>query len=88
MRGFVAGYAESIQTVFIVAVPIAALAFLASWLIPQVELRKWSAPETLPAGESMADAQAARGGEAASSQGIGSGADLPGAGTPDPVRPG
>ncbi|MFZ0048475.1 MAG: MDR family MFS transporter [Streptosporangiaceae bacterium] len=86
--GFVAGYAESIQTVFIVAVPIAALAFLASWLIPQVELRKWSAPETLPAGESMADAQAARGGEAASSQGIGSGADLPGAGTPDPVRPG
>jgi hypothetical protein len=40
-RGFVAGYAESIQTVFIVAVPIAALAFLATWLIPQVTLRKW-----------------------------------------------
>jgi EmrB/QacA subfamily drug resistance transporter len=39
--GFVAGYAESIQTVFIVAVPIAALAFLASWLIPQVELKQW-----------------------------------------------
>ncbi len=55
--GFVAGYAESIQTVFIVAVPIAALAFLASWLIPQVELRKWSAPETVQAGESAADAQ-------------------------------
>ena len=90
--GFVAGYAESIQTVFIVAVPIAALAFLASWLIPQVELKKWSAPETLPAGESVADAQAAPGGEAASGQGIGigigSGADLPGAGTPDAVRPG
>ncbi len=42
--GFVAGYAESIQTVFLVAVPIAALAFLASWLIPQVELKQW--PET------------------------------------------
>jgi len=42
--GFVAGYAETIQTVFLVAVPIAALAFLFSWLIPQVELRKWSAP--------------------------------------------
>ncbi len=42
--GFVAGYAESIQTVFLVAVPIAALAFLFAWLIPQVELRKWSAP--------------------------------------------
>jgi EmrB/QacA subfamily drug resistance transporter len=42
--GFVAGYAETIQTVFLVAVPIAALAFLFSWLIPQVELKKWSAP--------------------------------------------
>jgi EmrB/QacA subfamily drug resistance transporter len=40
-QGFVAGYAESIQTVFLVAVPIAALAFLATWLIPQVELVQW-----------------------------------------------
>jgi len=40
--GFVNGYAESIQTVFLIAVPIAALAFLASWLIPQVELRSWA----------------------------------------------
>ena len=39
--GFVAGDAESIQTVFLVAVPIAALAFLFSWLIPQVELKRW-----------------------------------------------
>jgi EmrB/QacA subfamily drug resistance transporter len=39
--GFVDGYAESIQTVFLIAVPIAALAFIASWLIPQVELRSW-----------------------------------------------
>jgi hypothetical protein len=49
--GFVAGYAESIQTVFLIAVPIAALAFLASWLIPQVQLKQWpeagaAAPET------------------------------------------
>ena len=43
---FVAGYAESIQTVFIVAVPIAALAFLATWLIPQVELRQWPGADT------------------------------------------
>jgi hypothetical protein len=43
-QGFVAGYAESIQTVFLVAVPIAALAFLATWFIPQVELKRW--PET------------------------------------------
>ena len=46
--GFVAGYAESIQTVFLIAVPIAALAFLASWLIPQVELKQW--PEAAAAG--------------------------------------
>ncbi len=51
--GFVAGYAESIQTVFLVAVPIAALAFLASWLIPQVELKQW--PE---AGSEAPDAEA------------------------------
>ena len=40
--GFVSGYAESIQTVFLIAVPIAALAFIATWLIPQVELRQWT----------------------------------------------
>jgi EmrB/QacA subfamily drug resistance transporter len=50
-RGFVAGYAESIQTVFIVAVPIAALAFLATWLIPHVELKKWPSAESMPAAE-------------------------------------
>jgi EmrB/QacA subfamily drug resistance transporter len=44
--GFVAGYAESIQTVFLVAVPIAALAFLATWLIPQVPLRRWTSGDT------------------------------------------
>jgi EmrB/QacA subfamily drug resistance transporter len=50
-QGFVAGYAESIQTVFLVAVPIAALAFGVSWLIPQVELRKWSPDEPVPGAE-------------------------------------
>jgi EmrB/QacA subfamily drug resistance transporter len=54
-QGFVAGYAESIQTVFIVAVPIAALAFLATWLIPQVELKKWPSAETIPAAEPGSD---------------------------------
>ncbi len=43
-QGFVAGYAQSIQTVFLVAVPVAVLAFLATWLIPQVELTQWAAP--------------------------------------------
>jgi hypothetical protein len=53
---FVAGYAESIQTVFVVAVPIAALAFLASWLIPQVELKKWPTTQSAPAVESAESA--------------------------------
>ena len=51
-QGFVTGYAESIQTVFLVAVPITALAFLASWLIPQVELKQW--PEAGSAGPDKA----------------------------------
>ena len=55
--GFVAGYAESIQTVFLIAVPIAALAFLATWLIPQVELRQWGRPA--PSAAPTAEAQAA-----------------------------
>jgi EmrB/QacA subfamily drug resistance transporter len=45
-EAFVAGYAESIQTVFMVAVPIALLAFLATWLIPQVELKQWPDPNS------------------------------------------
>jgi EmrB/QacA subfamily drug resistance transporter len=35
-----AAYAESIQTVFTIAIPIAAVAFIAAWLIPQIELRR------------------------------------------------
>jgi EmrB/QacA subfamily drug resistance transporter len=60
--GFVAGYAESIQTVFLVAVPIAALAFLVTWLIPQVELKQWggAAKEASSAeGTAVADVAAA-----------------------------
>ena len=52
-----AGYAESIQTVFLIAVPIALLAFLASWLIPQVELKQWPEEENAgPKAESDASA--------------------------------
>jgi EmrB/QacA subfamily drug resistance transporter len=35
-----AAYAESIQAVFVIAAPVGFIAFLASWLIPQVELRR------------------------------------------------
>jgi hypothetical protein len=55
--GFVAGYAQSIQTVFLIAVPIAALAFLATWLIPQVELKKWPQDDQAgPGADTAADA--------------------------------
>jgi len=62
--GFVAAYSESIQTVFLIAVPIAALAFIATWLIPQVELRRW-APTASAAGT-----QAPAGAEAAATAGL------------------
>jgi hypothetical protein len=38
-HGLAAAYAESIQTVFAIAAPIAAIAIFAAWLIPHVELR-------------------------------------------------
>ena len=37
--GFITAYANSIDTVLLIAVPVAVLAFCASWLIPQLELR-------------------------------------------------
>ena len=37
---FVNAYADSLQPVFLAAVPVAALAFLISWLLPEVRLRK------------------------------------------------
>ena len=39
-HGIAAAYAESIQTVFIIAAPVGLIAFLASWLIPQLKLRQ------------------------------------------------
>ena len=56
--GFVAGYAESIQTVFLIAVPIAALAFVATWFIPQLELKRWTGEKEPSAPEATPDAAA------------------------------
>jgi EmrB/QacA subfamily drug resistance transporter len=39
-HGLITAYSESIQTVFVIAAPIAVIAFLASWLMPHVELRR------------------------------------------------
>jgi EmrB/QacA subfamily drug resistance transporter len=36
-----AAYADSIHTVFLIAVPIGAVAAAATWFIPQLELRSW-----------------------------------------------
>ena len=81
-EGFVAGYAESIQTVFLVAVPIAALAFLFSWLIPQVELRQW--PQAAP--QPDAAAAAAVNGSAVNGATV-NGAAAPQAPASGPARP-
>ena len=40
-HGLVLAYAQTIQTVFVVSVPICFLAFLASLLIPQLDLKRW-----------------------------------------------
>jgi EmrB/QacA subfamily drug resistance transporter len=63
--GFVAGYAESIQTVFLIAVPIAAIAFVATWFIPQLELRRWTG-----AGPAQADAAGTTGAADAASPAV------------------
>ncbi|BDZ42314.1 EmrB/QacA family drug resistance transporter [Paraoerskovia sediminicola] len=41
---FVGGYADSLHTVFLWAVPVAALAFLLAWLLPEVTLRSATRP--------------------------------------------
>jgi predicted MFS family arabinose efflux permease len=79
-QGFVAGYAESIQTVFLIAVPIALLAFLATWLIPQVELQQWATPAATaaPAAETQAAAvDAASGVDAVQAMDDASGTGVP-----------
>lgn len=43
-HGFIAAYASSLQEVFLVAVPVGALAFLASFLLPRVEFRRSLSP--------------------------------------------
>jgi hypothetical protein len=38
--GIVTGIVDTIETVFLIAVPIAALGFALSWLLPEIELRR------------------------------------------------
>jgi EmrB/QacA subfamily drug resistance transporter len=45
-HGLISAYAASIQTVFMIAAPISFIAFLASWLIPHVELRRAVGPSS------------------------------------------
>jgi hypothetical protein len=53
-HGVAAAYAESIQTVFMIAAPIGFIAFLASWLIPQMELRKGVGASLGPRSDALA----------------------------------
>jgi EmrB/QacA subfamily drug resistance transporter len=78
--GIVAGYAASIQTVFLIAVPIAALAFLATWLIPQTELRRWPEP-----GHAAPDAGPAVADGSVTAQALPARADTARAPSPPPV---
>ena len=75
-HGLVVAYSQTIETVFEVSVPICALAFLASFLIPQLELRKW--PEAPSAGAGSAGAAVAPASEPA---------DLTGAAVPEVLAP-
>ncbi len=69
--GLAAAYAESIQTVFVIAAPIGLIAFLASCFIPRLELRRGvGAPPSSPAGS---------GNDAPAPQ--------PAAGLPEPLAP-
>ena len=75
-HGLVLAYAQTIQTVFVVSVPICFLAFLASFLIPQLDLKRW--PEAATAVNS--DGEPALAGAAAGARGG------PGCRSPRPPR--
>jgi EmrB/QacA subfamily drug resistance transporter len=60
-HGIEAAVSESIHTVFIIAIPIGFAAFLAAWLIPQLELRKTNAPEAIAVPTESAEAVASPG---------------------------
>jgi EmrB/QacA subfamily drug resistance transporter len=77
-HGLIVAYAQTIQTVFEVSVPICALAFLASFLIPHVELRKWPEASSAGAGSNGSAGPAAPASEPA---------DLTGAAVPEVLAP-
>jgi EmrB/QacA subfamily drug resistance transporter len=54
-HGIALAYADSIQTVFVIAAPIGAIAFIAAWFIPQVELRRGVAAAAPAAADAALD---------------------------------
>jgi EmrB/QacA subfamily drug resistance transporter len=52
-HGFISAYAASLQTVFLIAVPVAAVSFLLTWLIPEIALRR-TITTTADTGETFA----------------------------------
>jgi EmrB/QacA subfamily drug resistance transporter len=52
--GFIQSYTDSLRVVFLVAVPIAFVAFLTAWLLPELRMRRSSGVETRTAQEAPA----------------------------------
>jgi hypothetical protein len=55
--GYLRSYLESLRTVFLLTVPVSALAFLLSWLLPQVPLRTTASASDLGEGYGMPTAR-------------------------------
>jgi EmrB/QacA subfamily drug resistance transporter len=48
--GFIQAYSDSLQVVFLIAVPIGVAAFLLSWLLPEIRMRRTTGAESALAG--------------------------------------
>jgi EmrB/QacA subfamily drug resistance transporter len=73
-HAFVLAYSQSMQTVFLIAVPIGFLAFVFAWLLPYVELRRADqaapAAPTVPVASGPAPADVAVTGNGATGNGV------------------
>ncbi|MGI9155384.1 MAG: MDR family MFS transporter [Marmoricola sp.] len=66
--GYIAGYADSLQTVFLVAVPIGVVAFLLTLLLPEIHLRTTVASDAGEAVRATGGSHLAPGGRADAAQ--------------------
>ena len=59
LEGVREAFSQSLETVFLLAVPLALLAFAISWWLPNVPLRERSVPTSLPQGRASGDSHEA-----------------------------